>query len=44
MIKIGPKPKWPIVICKMVEVSKKIEAVRPAKHAVVGVAVKGNKT
>ena len=44
MIKIGPKPKWPIVICKMVEVSKKIEAIRPTEHAVVGIAVKRNKS
>ena len=44
MIKIGPKPKWPIVICELVEVSKEIIAVCPAEHAIVGVAIKGNKT
>ena len=44
MIKIGPKPKWPIVICELVEVSQKIVAVRPAEHAIVGVAVKRNET
>ena len=43
MIEIGPKPKWPIVICKLVEVSKKIVAVRPAEHPIVGVAVERNK-
>ena len=44
MIKIGPKPKRPIVVCELVEVSKKIIAVRPAEHAIVGIAVKRNKT
>jgi len=44
MIKIGPKPKRPIVICELVEVSQKIVAVRPAEHAIVGVAVKRNET
>jgi len=44
MIEIGPKPKRPIVICELVEVSKKIVAVRPAEHPIVAVAVKRNKT
>lgn len=44
MIKIGPKPKRPIVICELVKVSKKIVAVRPAEHPIVGVAIKGNET
>ena len=44
MIKIGPKPKWPIVICELVEVAKKIVAVRPAEHPIVGVAIEGNET
>ena len=44
MIKIGPKTKWPIVICELIEVSKKIKAVRPAKHPIVGIAMKGNET
>ena len=44
MIEIGPKPKWPIVICELVEVSKKIVAVCPAKHPIVAVAVKRNET
>ena len=44
MIKIGPKSKRPIVICKLIEVSQKIKAVSPAEHAIVGIAEKGNET
>ena len=44
MIKIGPESKRSIVICEMVEVSKKVIAISPAKHVIVDVPIKGNKT